>query len=311
MVRRLFANVFVSLLCMSTVFYATSCVDDPKTYNDTDIYMELKFYNEEDFGQKVYHTGISAMNFIPEYEDLKYDYSSIDFSEIGANTLTVVVLPVYAGHLPQLAVLRMAGLRAAGAPAVAVVVYGNRAYEKSLVELNAFLSGKGFGVIAAGTFVGEHSYSTVSCPIASGRPDKNDLEEATDFGRRIRQKVKNRVVTEASWVVDVSRIRRPYQPLLPLFCFIYEAARLRKRGRPMPATPCVDESLCTHCGRCVKTCPNNAIMKGDECHTISERCIRCCACVKGCPQKARLFDSPFAVLLSKYFKRQKQNRVIL
>lgn len=79
MVRRLFANVFVSLLCMSTVFYATSCVDDPKTYNDTDIYMELKFYNEEDFGQKVYHTGISAMNFIPEYEDLKYDYSSIDF----------------------------------------------------------------------------------------------------------------------------------------------------------------------------------------------------------------------------------------
>ena len=192
-----------------------------------------------------------------------------------------------------------------------MVVYGNRAYEKSLVELNAFLSGKGFGVIAAGTFVGEHSYSTVSCPIASGRPDKNDLEEATDFGRRIRQKVKNRVVTEASWVVDVSRIRRPYQPLLPLFCFIYEAARLRKRGRPMPATPCVDESLCTHCGRCVKTCPNNAIMKGDECHTISERCIRCCACVKGCPQKARRFDSPFAVLLSKYFKRQKQNRVIL
>ena len=238
-------------------------------------------------------------------------YSSIDFSEIGANTLTVVVLPVYAGHLPQLAVLRMAGLRAAGAPAVAVVVYGNRAYEKSLVELNAFLSGKGFGVIAAGTFVGEHSYSTVSCPIASGRPDKNDLEEATDFGRRIRQKVKDWVVTEASWVVDVSRIRRPYQPLLPLFCFIYEAARLRKRGRPMPATPCVDESLCTHCGRCVKTCPNNAIMKGDECHTISERCIRCCACVKGCPMEARQFDTPFSRILSTRFPEQKQNQTLL
>lgn len=238
-------------------------------------------------------------------------YTSVDFSEIATDTLTVVVLPVYAGHLPQLAVLRMASLHATGAPAAAVVVYGNRAYEKSLAELDFFLSGKGFGVIAAGTFVGEHSYSTVSYPIASGRPNKNDLEEATDFGRRIRQKVENVAIAVPSLVVDVSRIRRPSQPLLPLLRFIYEVARLRKNGNPMPATPCVDESLCNHCGRCVMTCPNGAIMKGDECHTIPDRCIRCCACVKGCPQKARSFETPFAVLLSKYFKRQKHNRVIL
>lgn len=239
-------------------------------------------------------------------------YASADFPEIKADTLTIVALPVYGGHLPQLAVLRMAGLRSAGAPVVAVAVYGNRAYEKSLEELGAFLTGKGFWVTAAGTFIGEHSYSTASCPIASGRPDRKDLEEAADFGRRVRQKLEAWAASgEPLPAVDVSRIRRPRQPLFPLLRFIYGVARLRKSGRPLPATPLVDESLCTHCGRCVAACPNGAIAKGDECHTDAGRCIRCCACVKGCTQKARRFETPFAALLSKNFKRQKPNEVIL
>ncbi len=79
MKRRFFVNIFVVLLCVTTVLYATSCSNEPRTYNDVNIYIEQKFYNEEEFGEKVYHTGISAMNFIPEYEEIEYDYSYIKF----------------------------------------------------------------------------------------------------------------------------------------------------------------------------------------------------------------------------------------
>lgn len=236
--------------------------------------------------------------------------TTLDIPVFPSDTLVVVTLPVYGGHIPQLAALRMANLRAEGAPAVAVVVYGNRAYEKALVELDTFLAGKGFQVIAAGTFIGEHSYHTQHYPIAAGRPDENDLKVAVSFGRKIRDKI-DRLGDEGCVKVDVKRIRRPKQPFLPLLRFVYGVIKLRRSKVPLPAVPQVNADLCTHCGSCVTVCPNAAIVKGDECHTLAERCIRCCACVKRCPQKARSYVTPFAALLSDNFKRPKENEFIL
>ena len=54
--------------------------------------------------------------------------------------------------MAPLALERMKELRADGAPAVVEVVYGNRAYEKALVELDAFVTKLGFKVIAGATF---------------------------------------------------------------------------------------------------------------------------------------------------------------
>lgn len=205
----------------------------------------------------------------------------------------------------------MKDLRADGTPVVIVVVYGNRAYEKALVELDAFVSGLGFKVIAGGTFVGEHSYSSDRYPIAAGRPDDEDLKFAEEFGAKVRIKLSNAADAEHLYGVDVQKIQRPKQPFLPLLRFLRRVIKLRKNGVPMPRTPQVDENLCTHCGLCVKRCPAGAIVKGEECVTNAEKCIRCCACVKGCPQKARTFDTPFAALLHDCFQRPKENRIIL
>ena len=180
-----------------------------------------------------------------------------------------------------------------------------------MVELDAFVTRLGFKVIAGATFVGEHSYSSEKYPVAAGRPDADDLEYAKLFGEKIRAKIAAAEDMEKLYGVDVTRIQRPRQPFFPLLRFLRRVVKLRKSGVPMPRTPQVDAERCTHCGYCVKHCPAGAIIKGDECNTVAEKCIKCCACVKGCPQKARTYDTPFAVLLSDCFKKQKEDRIIL
>ena len=250
-------------------------------------------------------TGITGVNFV----DLTLQ--TTEQKEFGSDALAVITVPVYGGHVAPLALERMKDFRAGGTPAVIVVVYGNRAYEKALTELDAFVSGLGFKVIAGGTFVGEHSYSSDRYPIAAGRPDDDDLKFAEEFGAKVRTKLENAADAEHLYGVDVQKIQRPKQPFLPLLRFLRRVIKLRKNGVPMPRTPQVDENLCTHCGLCVKRCPAGAIVKGEECVTNAEKCIRCCACVKGCPQKARMFDTPFAALLHDCFQRPKENRIIL
>lgn len=231
---------------------------------------------------------------------------------VPADALAIFAVPVYGGHVAPLALKRMEAVRSAGGgPAVVVAVYGNRAYERALEELDAFVSQHGFQVIAGGTFIGEHSYSSRRYPIAPGRPDADDLEYARLFGEKIRTKISAAPDCARLYGVDVRKILRPRQPFIPLLRFLYKVVKWRKSGQVMPRTPLTDEQLCTHCGRCVSLCPNAAIEKGDELRTQADKCIRCCACVKGCPQGARTYDTPFAPLLNSCFKREKENRIIL
>ena len=95
-----------------------------------------------------------------------------------SDTVAVIAMPVYGGHIAPTAVQRMEHLRGSGTPAVIAAVYGNRAFEQAVAELAELAVRQGFVPVAAAAFVGEHSYSTPGAPIAAGRPDKEDLAAA-------------------------------------------------------------------------------------------------------------------------------------
>ena len=184
--------------------------------------------------------------------------------------LVLLGVPVYAGRVPLDAAEYLSTLTASQTPAVLVVVYGNRAYDDALRELSDIASGAGFVPLAAGAFVGEHSFSTAETPLAVGRPDDRDAARARAFGARIRSKLEKLTSIDDAAPGSVPG-NFPY----------------RKRVRLFSKAPVTSTELCTQCGECVPLCPKAAIDEDDATQTDSEKCIFCCTCIKVCPEKAR------------------------
>jgi len=237
-------------------------------------------------------------------------FTTIDLTHASGKSVTlpadaaaVFAVPVYGGRVAPAALERLREIRGEGTPAVVLAVYGNRAFGTAVAQLAAFVAERGFVPVAAGAFVGEHSYSTPGTPIAEGRPDAQDLAEAAAFGARIGQKLAH----GETGPIDAAKLREPHTPLLSKLRFIRFVLGYRRRQKrnPIALLPAGDAARCTQCGRCVALCPTQAIARGDELHTDPARCIRCCACVKGCAFGARTFETPFAAVLSRNFARRK------
>ena len=230
--------------------------------------------------------------------------TEVTFSE---EDLVIFAMPVYGGHVAPIALKRLQDIRGKDTLAVGVVVYGNRHYERALDELAAFLAEKNFIVIAAGTFIGEHSYSTPDTPIAVGRPDADDIQFAKDFGKKISDKLSSKEFDQA---VNTYFIEEPLQDPNVMNKFKSTIQEWIKQGVHMPKCPSLDISLCQDCKMCVHLCPTNAIdpLTMD---TDMQRCIKCCACVKGCVFHARYMPTPFAPLISENFSTRKENKILL
>lgn len=208
----------------------------------------------------------------------------LDLTTPGAGTLhlpaapkalTIIGCPVYAGRLPALAVSRFRAIRGNGKPAVIVVVYGNREYEDALRELLDLVREAGFRPVAAGAFIGEHSYSTQSTPIAVGRPDAENIRKAKAFGTAIRDQISG--ISSAD---EIGVLQVPGN-------FPYKELRLSQG-----ISPSATEPPCIRCGKCASVCPTAAISPEQPASTDANLCIRCCACVKTCPTGARKMDHP-------------------
>ena len=102
-----------------------------------------------------------------------------------SDSLAVIAMPAFGGAAPQLALDRLSRIHGNGALCVIAAVYGNRAYEDTLVLLEDYAQTAGFQVIAAVSAVAEHS---IIHQYAAGRPNSADCQELAAFGRQILQK---------------------------------------------------------------------------------------------------------------------------
>jgi ferredoxin len=191
-------------------------------------------------------------------------------SDTAGRGAALIGVPVYGGRIPLAARERLQRLKGQDTPAVLVVVYGNRAYEDALLELRDLALEQGFRPVAAGAFIGEHSFSSSATPIAPGRPDPEDLTRARMFGAEARKKLRT--------LPPVDGLARLHVPgNLP-----YKEPRVATQIAPVR-----DKARCVMCGACAKVCPMGAITMGESVATDAGKCIVCCACVKQCPQGAR------------------------
>ena len=183
-------------------------------------------------------------------------------SELDSNEILLAAVPVFGGRVPAVALERLSALKGNGNPAVAIVAYGNRAFDDALLELKDALEDNGFQVVAAGAFVAEHS---IVRSIAAGRPDAHDLEIAERFGADVIHKLAGG---------DLTSVLVPGDP-------DYRG----KAGGDSPH-PAASE-VCVSCGTCAQNCPLCAISLETPSETDGSKCINCMRCVFICPTNAR------------------------
>ena len=223
------------------------------------------------------------------------------------STFAVIAAPVYGGRVAPTAVERLRKIKAKESLCAVIVLYGNRDYEDALLELLNEARNCGFIPVAAGAFIGEHSYSTEEYPIAQERPDGDDLEKCFKFGSdlalhyaNLLEKSGGRKIAEDSFwqKLPLPQVKGNYP---------------YKEYNPSPATPQTDTGRCVLCGRCIDMCPVSCIemknvvdMAGEYIVSDPNICTKCCACVKGCPFGARIYNTPYSERLHKNCSERKE-----
>lgn len=243
---------------------------------------------------KTTHTVVRAMTSqLQQHHITETNWTHSDNCELAPETnLVILAVPVYSGLAPVTVIERIKSLRGKQTPIVLISVYGNRGADTATRELYEITSRNGFIPIAAAEFIGEHSYSTPTHPIAVGRPDRDDLLLAQEFGNSVMASLEN----------DTTQ---------PLTSEDFDQSPHRERNPLQFETPTKDLAKCTHCGKCEPVCPQNIWPLGND--QQKGTCIGCCACIKVCnddaltpPQKIR----EFTVKLNQLCQERKEPNLI-
>ena len=199
--------------------------------------------------------------------------SNIDLTSLCEDDICVVSVPSYGGRVPATAIERLKCISGNGAKAILNCVYGNRAWEDTLTELQDTLEEQGFHCVAALATVAEHS---IFRQFATGRPNEQDKAELIEMAGKIQE----RLDEDFTGPLVLEGSHGTY-----------------KEFGGSPLKPFANES-CSGCGLCTRKCPVAAIDAQYPKTTDPEKCISCMRCISICPKDARGVDPALLATIS-------------
>lgn len=210
---------------------------------------------------------------------------AVDFAKVNLEPgdLVLIALPSYGGRVPGLAAERLARIRGNSAKCVLLCVYGNRAYEDTLIEMYDIAKGCGFMVAAAVSAVAEHS---IMHQYAAGRPDREDERRLKDIAGSIIEKFRAEELAGEPQIPG----RRPYK---------------KPGGGGLVPKAGPD---CNGCGLCAAGCPAGAIDRDNLKTADPEKCISCMRCVAQCPKSARGVNGAMVSVVALAIKKECSRR---
>lgn len=232
-------------------------------------------------------------NEFGEYKEIDLSVFNGDYNySFNEDDICIIGVPSYGGRVPDIALERMKNFNANKAKSVAVVVYGNRAYDDTLLELTDFLSKQNFSCIAGITAVAEHS---IMHQFATGRPDDNDKKQLLEYAQTIISSLKN----PDSLHINSLNIPGNYP---------------YKEYNGVPLKPKTTRK-CNKCSICAKLCPVGAISKENPEIIDYNICISCMRCISICPSKAKKLNPIMLKMASskmkKLFAVRKENELFI
>ena len=224
------------------------------------------FFSPTNTTLKIITTITDALKF-EKLQDFNLTFpSKRETVNIGADAdILVFGAPVYGGKVPSMVIPAIENMIGNNRWIVPIAVYGNARLGNALSEMVYLFREQGFRILAAASFIGEHSFTSNDFKLAENRPDFNDLKLARSFGHEIKKKIESSPleIHIIGQKPDLSNLERKHK-----------ARNLIKIIR-------AHEERCNRCMGCWSACPTEAI----DMVTLEineEECISCCACVKCC-----------------------------
>lgn len=112
----------------------------------------------------------------PKAEGFTQDFTSDD--------LCIFTVPAFEGRVPPVNLRRIRNLSGNNTPCIMAALYGNRAIDDTLLELEDELLPRGFLPFAAVKAVAQHSVLPM---FGTGRPDDADQTQLREFSQALRQ----------------------------------------------------------------------------------------------------------------------------
>ncbi|MFQ9346429.1 MAG: 4Fe-4S binding protein [Coprococcus sp.] len=251
----------------------------------------MKFYNiffsPTGGTKKVADIIINGTRQEAEVIDLIKDPEKIKKLQLKRMMCVWLLYLLMSGRIPSVITDMFRNVKADGTKAILTVVFGNRAIDDTLLELQDVLEASGFVCIAGMEAVAEHS---LMHQFGTGRPDSLDEKELMGFAAKIMENITTQKTPEFPG-------NRPY----------------RQYGG-VPFKPIVNKK-CTSCGLCAKECPTGAISLDDPKITDNDKCISCMHCVAVCPKNAKNYSKFISFIAGRKMKKicsdRKENKLYL